>query len=209
MYCKNCGKQIKDDAMLCPYCGTPMNSNSPQQNIPRKKKKSKWWIPLIPIFCVTIVLCIVISSIGSSYNPENSNTTESSKETYSIGESAMIKTSNGDYSVKVTNVKETKERNEYANVNPKHVIIVTYEYTNISYFADVTVSFLYFRVYDSSNNLMEQYPYLPDLKQPSNIGKGKTHTAQVAYEITTDNKTAQLDLYDPLMSNVATFDLKW
>ncbi|MFA6755756.1 MAG: zinc-ribbon domain-containing protein [Bacilli bacterium] len=27
MYCKNCGKEIKDDAKYCPYCGTESSHN--------------------------------------------------------------------------------------------------------------------------------------------------------------------------------------
>lgn len=29
MFCENCGKQIKDDARFCPFCGTSVNGDAP------------------------------------------------------------------------------------------------------------------------------------------------------------------------------------
>ena len=38
MYCKNCGKEINNDAEFCPYCGTSTNENN---NIPNMTKQNQ------------------------------------------------------------------------------------------------------------------------------------------------------------------------
>lgn len=32
MYCKNCGKEINDNAAICPFCGVVVNKNALAQN---------------------------------------------------------------------------------------------------------------------------------------------------------------------------------
>ena len=32
MYCKNCGKEIDDKAVVCPYCGVQVGNVAPAQN---------------------------------------------------------------------------------------------------------------------------------------------------------------------------------
>lgn len=66
MFCKNCGKSIPDDAVLCPYCGTSLVANPPpQSNVPqdrKKKKKTGCLISIISVIAlITIILVIAIS----------------------------------------------------------------------------------------------------------------------------------------------------
>lgn len=61
MYCRNCGKQIKDGAAFCPYCGakTAVKKAEPTislKEVPEKKKSSK----MIPFVIVVIVLLILV-----------------------------------------------------------------------------------------------------------------------------------------------------
>ena len=37
MYCKNCGKEINNDAEFCPYCGSSTNANN---NIPNMNNQN-------------------------------------------------------------------------------------------------------------------------------------------------------------------------
>ena len=62
MYCRNCGKQIKDGAAFCPYCGakTAVKKAEPTislKEVPEKKKSSK----IIPLVVVVIVLLILVT----------------------------------------------------------------------------------------------------------------------------------------------------
>jgi len=56
MYCKNCGKEIDNNLVQCPYCNTPV----PQNHINVEDSGSAWWGVLgccIPI--VGLILYIV------------------------------------------------------------------------------------------------------------------------------------------------------
>ena len=57
MFCKNCGKQIKDDAHFCPHCGKGVGlSDEIQSKINStymKKKRAKW--PLVLAFFVFVI----------------------------------------------------------------------------------------------------------------------------------------------------------
>ena len=60
MYCRNCGKQIKDGAAFCPYCGgkTAVKKAEPAISLkeaPEKKKSGK----IIPLVVVVIVILIL------------------------------------------------------------------------------------------------------------------------------------------------------
>lgn len=65
MYCKNCGKQIADDAKFCDGCGTPAETsgqpviniinNSAIEHTPGVSQKNKW---------VAFMLCLFLGGIG-------------------------------------------------------------------------------------------------------------------------------------------------
>lgn len=50
MYCKNCGKELADDAIICPECG------SPTKNSPTGKEKNKVIAGLLALFLGTLGL---------------------------------------------------------------------------------------------------------------------------------------------------------
>ena len=67
MFCKNCGKQIKDDAHFCPHCGKGVGlSDEIQSKINStymKKKRAKW--PLVLAFFVFVIsVGIAMSYVG-------------------------------------------------------------------------------------------------------------------------------------------------
>lgn len=59
MFCENCGEEIKDDAVICPYCGA-----SVQKPVPRKGSNTiatvgfvfAFFIPLVGLICSIIGL---------------------------------------------------------------------------------------------------------------------------------------------------------
>lgn len=66
MFCQKCGKEIPNDANMCPYCGTTLAANpQPQPNVPqdrKKKKKTGCLISIISVIAlITIILVIAIS----------------------------------------------------------------------------------------------------------------------------------------------------
>lgn len=115
---------------------------------------------------------------------------------YVAGQNAIIDSSVGKYSVAIDSVKESTNRNETADIQPKHIIIVNYSYKNISCNQDITVSYLYFHVYDSNGKLLNIYPSV-DARTPTQaISSGKSSTASAAYGIDDDSKQITIELYD-------------
>ena len=229
MFCKNCGKLIPDDAVLCPYCGTSLVANPPpQSNVPqdrKKKKKTGCLISIISVIAlITIILVIAISGsddgttttgddgTGTTSSGDKIITEDDSTKTYSIGDTVTVHTNRGDYSLKFTRVRETSERNEFADENPQRVVILEYEYSNISFDSDVVVSYLYFRPYDKDGNALSQYPDT-SVKYTTNISQGKTATASVAYGLNSSDNVITLDFYDITLQSPqkseCTFNLTW
>ena len=77
MKCKNCGKDIPDDAVLCPYCGALVNSNNFQQNIPnvttmqqnnKPKKKTGCLGTAVIIIIALFFFIFVVPGCMSGYN---------------------------------------------------------------------------------------------------------------------------------------------
>ena len=231
MFCKNCGKSIPDDAVLCPYCGTSLAAGTQPQptqpNIqqPKKKKKTGCLIAVIAVIAlITIILVVAIlgsddgttttgdGGTGTTASGEKIVTEDYSAKTYSIGDTVTVHTNRGDYSLKFTRVRETSERNEFADENPQRVVILEYEYSNISFDSDVVVSYLYFRPYDKGGNALSQYPDT-SVKYTTNISQGKTATASVAYGLNSSDNVITLDFYDITLQSPqkaeCTFNLTW
>lgn len=65
MYCKNCGKEIKEGTKFCPQCGNPaqinFNPNTVESNRPKRVKKRKLW----KIFVAVVI--ILILALGGIY----------------------------------------------------------------------------------------------------------------------------------------------
>ena len=56
MYCRNCGKEIDNNLVQCPYCNTPVNQNQ----IIQQDDGSTWWSVLGCCFpIVGLILYIV------------------------------------------------------------------------------------------------------------------------------------------------------
>ena len=65
MYCRNCGKEIDDKAVVCPGCGVPTDNAKPA----KKKSIFKcWW------FWVIIVAVLFVSCVGSAGDSESEQT---------------------------------------------------------------------------------------------------------------------------------------
>ena len=61
IYCKECGKEISDQAKSCPYCGQPSEEQLKRQNLEDKNQQSSRVIYVL-IGIILIILGIVISS---------------------------------------------------------------------------------------------------------------------------------------------------
>ena len=55
MYCSNCGKELADNAVMCPGCGAPTKNQCPPEIDPNLSDRD--WI-------VTLILCIFLGTLG-------------------------------------------------------------------------------------------------------------------------------------------------
>ena len=87
------------------------------------------------IILITIICCLVITTACDSSTNSTTNTdTTSSKAVeqteYKIGDTWTVA---DQWSLKVTGVKATNDRNEFSEKKPGAVYIIDYEYTNIGW----------------------------------------------------------------------------
>lgn len=137
----------------------------------------------------------IVSSKSVTSSNKSQSTLSNAQKYYSVGENVAVRSGEGEYDIAIDSVKESKSRNEFADTNPKRVIIVSYTYKNVSCTEDVTISNLYLHVYDSSGKLLDVYPS-DDVKEPARISTGKHYNASVAYGIDDNSEQVQIDLYD-------------
>lgn len=63
-YCEQCGKELEDNAMFCPECGTKCHSEKVEVKEGAKENKSKKKIFLIGAGVLLVALCIIGSATG-------------------------------------------------------------------------------------------------------------------------------------------------
>lgn len=230
MYCPKCGVANNYGTNFCPQCGynytnninaeTGKTENNDKLNA-KKKKTLNSILAFLVIFIIFDILFIALmirsdgdSDTGNTSNNSHADITQQSddEKVYGIGDNVTVHTSRGDYSLKFTGVRETTERNEFADENPQRVVILEYEYKNISFDSDVVVSYLYFRVYDNYGRSLSTYPDT-STKSTTNISQGKTATASVAYGLNNNDNVVTVDFYNITMESMydaeCTFKLTW
>ena len=215
--CPKCGTINDYGANYCSECGY----NYTNKISAKKKKTTDFLIAFLIIFVIFDILFLVLISRNGNdsndVNPTNSSQNDTLQQSngekvYGLGDTVTIHTSRGDYALKFTGVRETDKRNEYADENPQRVVILEYEYKNISFDTDVVVSYLYLRTYDNDGNALTLYPDT-SVKSTTNISQGKTATASVAYGLDDDDNIITVDFYDITMENMysaeCSFKLTW
>mgnify|MGYP002519188623 CR=1 FL=1 len=142
----------------------------------------------------------------------NSDTSNSSKKNYKLGDTADISATYGNYRLTFTEVVESDKRNEYADTQPERIVIIKYQYENVDFTQDITISYLYFRAYDSEGNLLDTYPST-EIEYPNTISAGGKKTASVAYALNDDTNYIKLQFYNVDYSDMShaecTFELEW
>ncbi|MCD8371745.1 MAG: zinc-ribbon domain-containing protein [Clostridia bacterium] len=69
MYCKNCGKQIDDKAVICPACGVPTD-NFPSTKKEKKNSNSLAIVGFVLAFIIPLA-GLICSVIAYRQSPEN------------------------------------------------------------------------------------------------------------------------------------------
>lgn len=151
------------------------------------------------------------TSSGGTQGAEETQTAAAAKmPTYGLGEVVTVKTSAGEYHVKITKVEETSDRNQFSDTQANRVVLISYEYENVSYQNDLSVSSMDMKVYDKENNLLETYP-ASGTKYGSSVGTGRKSNGIDAYALNYDENYLEIEFYDNMFNSSADckFILEW
>ena len=123
--------------------------------------------------------------------------------------SDTINKSSGSYTLTITGITETADRNQFSDVVANRVIIISYSYENTSYENGLYISSVNFKVYDKDNNLLQTYPVL--LKYPQEISVGRKTDATMAYALNNDQNYVELEYYDNVFNSKydSKFNIEW
>lgn len=163
----------------------------------------------------------VESSVSKSQNKKSKtstkkNTSKKNKKTYHIGDSILVRTDSGSYSLRITGVRETSDRNEFSDTKADRVVIIDYKYKNISHsteFGDyhndeLYISDLDFSMYDADGEALETYP--ADIKEASGVSVGHKTSGQMAYALNNNKNYIEAEYSDNfLMGSDFKIILKW
>lgn len=125
--------------------------------------------------------------------------TDQEEEVYKIGDVIKVSTSNGSYSLTITGVTETDERNEFSDTKADRVIIVDYAYENIDVDDELYIFESNFKAYDADNNSLETYP--ADIKSADSISAGRKTTGQMAFALNNSTNKIELEYFDNMFND--------
>ena len=171
------------------------------------------------LLVAVIIMSFVACGIGITDSPNSDGSQSETPDTgnllnknYKLGDTAEVAATYGNYRLSFTDVVESDKRNEYADSQPERIVIVKYQYENVDCTQDITISYLYFRAYDSEGNLLDIYPST-ETEQPNTISAGGKKTASVAYALNDDINYIKLQFYNVDYSDMVhaecTFELEW
>lgn len=166
------------------------------------------------IIAFMLALGILLSMCGctSTATVSDAQTTESPAEegkSYTVGDEIFINTDSGEYKFTITDVEETDYRNEFSDKKPDRVIVISYNYENVSYNSDLYISDMNFKAYDKDNNSMDTYP-VSSIEFPDSISAGRKTSGQMAYGLDSAENYVELEYYDNMfLDSDCKIVLKW
>lgn len=172
------------------------------------KKKSFYFI-MIVLLLITLTGCDSNVITSDSPNISNNSSNSNKKKVYNLNEDVYITNSDGEYRLKIIGISETTERNQFSDTQADRVVIISYEYENISLSNDLYISTWDFKAYDSDNNALETYP--ADTKYSNSISLGRKTDASMAYALNNSNNYIELEFYDNMFNSSSNciFKLEW
>ena len=125
-----------------------------------------------------------------------------------LGDTIYITTPSGDYELTFTNAHYIDERNEYSTTMADKVIMLEYEYKNISY-EDEYMDGLFvcegvdYKVYDGDGYLLETYPVTLTFYQDS-VSKNRSSKGSEAFAVIGDQTHYEIEV----ANSIIEFDLE-
>lgn len=153
------------------------------------------------------------SKIDEQKNEEQQEETKQEpkeeKKTYVVGDTVSVETEEGEYTITITGITETEERNQFSDTPANRVILISYSYENVSCADDINVSDINFKFYDKANKKMETYP--ASTEYGGAVGTGRNASSSSAYALNNDENYIELEFYsNPFNSKSdCMFVLEW
>ena len=113
---------------------------------------------------------------------------------FGLGETIPITSNMGDYEVTIVDAYFTDDRNQFADVQPDKVLILVYEYKNISYLEELWfMEGIHYQVYDESGFSLDTYPASTPYFQDS-VPVGRSSRGSEAFAVIGDKHNFEIQL---------------
>lgn len=160
---------------------------------------------MMMVLCGALFMILAVGSSSDASTSKDSGGTSGSKNnklsTYKLNEDIFITNNLGKYRVKFTSVTETSDRNQFSDIKADRVVIIEWEYENLTIEEDLLVSDMSnFKLYDKDNNKLESYP-AGDTKTGGSVGQGRKTVASEAYALNNSNNYIELEFYDNIWNS--------
>lgn len=165
------------------------------------KKKSKG-MSVAGIVLAIISFVILFSGGDTKTITTTSNNSGNDIKECKIGDTITIKNGTDEYTVQITGVKETDDRNEFSDEKPKQVFLIDYTYVCNKTEDGLYVSDMNFKIIDEQGEIGYTYPI--DTKNPQSITAGTTCKAQMAFGINNTSKKIKLQFFDNMFNGNPT-----
>ena len=181
MFCRNCGKEIDDKAVICPGCGVPTTDGKP------KKKKKKH--PILGTFVLIFGVLLIGAALGDSDEPQKVGTTAQPQtttapiqETFTIGDAVEL----NDVVVTLVDVTENSGTAYNKPADGKTFVACEFNIENNSS-KDIAVSTMmcfeaYFDDYATSMNLSAMIS-TNKTQLDGSVAAGKKMNGIIGYEV--------------------------
>lgn len=155
-----------------------------------------------------------VSDKGGTSKPIENKPTES--KALKMNEVYIHKDVYGEVRLKFLSATETEDRVEGSELNPNRVVILEYEYENVSRETDYNIDQSNFKLFDKANEPLKRY-YFWGLKSAKSIPAGSKNIAEQAYGLDHKDNYVELEFYDDAYTakedanakNDAKFILEW
>lgn len=194
MYCRNCGKEIDDKAVVCPGCGV---STTDKKQKPKKKKHPILGVILL-IFGILLIVGVVSGGGDSPKKVDSQNvssqkaeTTTPAKTEFTVGDSVEL---NG-ITVTLIDVSESTGANFMTPTDGNVFIICEFEIENGSDKDIAVSSIMSFEAYvdDYTTNMSLSAIASADKGQlDGSVAAGKKMSGAIGYEASKDWKELEI-----------------
>lgn len=183
MICNNCGKELKDGAKFCGYCGTKLEqkieNGQPKENISKKQKEKGKKKTVIIISCILLTMALIVGILIYFNNKEerNINIEESYQnsgnnediimyewEKFGATETELENLTGAEINEKYEYILYDKQNRELVYINGKGTMTYYQMYEEIDKYT--------YKVYKLSSNMMLAEPYREEIKLFKSDGKG-------------------------------------